>query len=191
MIENLFISNVWFALAAGALVYSVNYYLSIYGAYLYHAGAKDTIVFEGLYVLTPTLQKAIAARGFVTTQFLWRLLILSLAILAAWSLCVVQFQRPELFSFLMGGLLLYEAADFLQDFRTIVLFRYARRAEGLQGKIEYSKRLVLTLSVFELYGFAGLYFLMFLVAGSWFFLGGTLTCIVTSRRLRDWVKVRT
>lgn len=119
------------------------------------------------------------------------LLVVAAAILIAWEISVRQYDRPDIFSFLMGGLLLLEAAVALQRFRHIVLFRYARRAEGIRGKIEYSRRLALSLSFFDLYGFVALYVFIFLVSSSWFFLGGALTCFVASRRLRDWVMIRT
>ena len=189
MIENLLIGNAWFALAAGVVFFTVTFYLAIYEAYLYHAGAKDYLVLEGRYEWLTAFQDIFTGRRRVSARFLAALLILALGILAAWEVCIRQYSRPDVFSFLIGGLLLLEAAAAMQHVRRIVLFRHARRAEGLQGKIEYSRRLVFTLSFVEQYSFAALYVLMFLVSGSWFFLGGALTCIVAGRRRRDWVKV--
>jgi hypothetical protein len=91
----------------------------------------------------------------------------------------------------MGGLVLVHAAASMRRLRNIVLFHHAISAKGLSGKIEYSKRTVHTLSFVELFGFAVLYLLMFLVSGSWFFLGGALVCLVAGNRHRDWTKVYT
>lgn len=190
MIERLLIGNVWFALTAGVVFYAVGYYLYIYETYLYHAGAKNYVVFQGSYELTPALQESVVKRRFVNVRLLAILLVLSVAILAAWAIIVQRFDRPDIFSFLMGGLLLLEAAVGMRRFRNVVFFRHAQNAGELRGKIEYSRRFVLTQSFFELYGFVALYVLMFLVSSSWFFLGGALTCFVASRRLRDWVMVR-
>lgn len=190
MIERLLTDNVWFALAVGVVFYAVSHYLYVYEAYLYHASAKNYVVFQGSYELTPALHSAVAKRRFVDVRLLVILLVLSVAILGAWAIIVERFDRPDIFSFLMGGLLLLEAAVGMRRFRNVVFFRHTQSAVDLRGKIEYSRRFVLTQYFFDLYGFVALYALMFLVSSSWFFLGGALTCFVASRRLRDWVMVR-
>jgi hypothetical protein len=184
------VENAWFALAVGVAWYAVGYVLYVYEAYLYHAGAKNYVVFQGSYELTPALQGAVVKRRFLDGRFVAILLVLGVGILAAWAVIVQRFDRPDIFSFLMGGLLLLEAAVGMRRFRNIVFFRHAQSAESPRGKIEYSRRFVLTQYVFELYAFVALYLLIFLVSGGWFFLGGALTCFVASRRLRDWVMVR-
>jgi len=188
LIENLLITNVWFAIALGALVFAAGYGLALYEIYLYHAGAKNILVFEGRYDLEPALLARLARRRWVNVRLVAAVVILSAAIFAVWR---EQYNRPDVFSFLIGGLVLLEAAADLRRFRNIVLFQQARRADGLQGKIEYSKRLSYTLPYVETLSFAALYALIFLVSSSWFFLGGAITCIVAGRRLRDWVMVFT
>jgi hypothetical protein len=191
LIENLLISNVWFAVTLGALVFAAGYGLALYEVYLYHAGAKNLLVFEGRYDLEPDLLARIARRRWVNVRLAAAVVILSTAIFAVWQVCIEQYHRPDVFLFLIGGLVLLEAAADLRRFRNIVLFQQARRADGLQGKIEYSKRLSYTLPYVETLSFAALYALIFLVSSSWFFLGGAITCIVAGRRLRDWVVVFT
>jgi len=127
----------------------------------------------------------------VSPKFIATLMVLALGIAIGWTVCIQQYNRPDIFAFLIGGLLLVEVAIGMQHFRNIVLFHHARRAEGVQGKIEYTKRLTLTLSYTELYGLVVLYLMTFLVTSSWFFLGGALTCFVASRRYQDWVIMRT
>ena len=46
-------------------------------------------------------------------------------------------------------------------------------------------------AVYGLYSFVILYLLLFVFTGSWFVLGGALATFVNSRRLRDWVVIKT
>ena len=192
MLENLLLTYPWVAVAVALAAYAGGYLLGVYEIYLYQTGAKDLAELEGgYYSLTSGTAESIARRRFLTPQFLIALPILAVAVWALWDAAVQIYQRPEILSFLIGGLVLLEAAVSLQYLRNIVLFEYARRAEGVWGKIEYSRRLWHTLGYVELYGFTGLYFLMFVVTSSWFFLGGALACFVTARRRRDWMVTMT
>ena len=112
-----------------------------------------------------------------------------IAVFAVWVICYQQINRPDLFTFLMGGLVLLEAAAGMRHFRNVIFFHYARQPGTVTGEIEYSRRLVHTQYFFELYGFAALYMLMFLVSGGWFFLGGAVACFVSAQRRRDWTAV--
>jgi hypothetical protein len=183
------VDNVWIAIALAVMSYAVGYYLALYEAHLYYTGAKNYISLEGFGELAPALEEA-ASRGLhVTTRFLVEVVVLTLAVFALWTVCFQEIKRPDLFYFLIGGLVLLEAAVSMRYLRNVVIFRYAREGEGIRGKIEYSRRLVHTLSFLELYGFAALYVLMFMVSGGWFFLGGALACFVSGRRRRDWTMV--
>ncbi len=187
--ENLFVNNVWPTLALGVIAYTAGYFLGVLEIYLYQIGANEHIVFEGGYELAPQFLESIARRRFLTPRFLIALPILAVAIWAVWDIVVQQYKRPEVFLFLLGGLALLEAAVSIQYLRNIVLFQHARNSAGVRGQVEYSKRLVHTLFFIELYSFAGLYLLMFLWTGSWFFMGGSLACFVTASRRRDWTLV--
>jgi hypothetical protein len=102
-----------------------------------------------------------------------------------------QLNRPEIFIFILGSLYLYLLADGLIEFRRVMLFRSAQRGEGIRGQVIFSQRQVWMQIVLELYGFVVLYLLIFLMVGGWFFLGGAVTCFISSRRQRDWVLVKT
>ena len=190
MIENLWLNSIWLAVLVGTSIFAAEHYLALYEMHLYHAGAASYIVLTGRYAAAPSASAAAARSWLISAKFVTQLVVLAIAIGATWQLCVRQFSRPELFSFLIGGLVLYEAAVCTHHFRNIVLFRHAQRGEGVQGKIAYSRRLVFTLSFVELYSFTALYFLMFLLSGQWFFFGGALTCLVAGNRLRDWTVLR-
>jgi hypothetical protein len=162
-VEKMLFDNLWFAIPLAVISYVVGYFLAVNEAYLYYGGANNRVVLDGLYELAPALQEVEFKGRRITARVVAEMVVLGLAVFGVWVICYQQINRPDLFSFLIGGVVLLEAAAGMHHFRNIVFFHYAQKAEGIRGKIEYSRRLVHTLSFFELYGFAALYLLMFLV----------------------------
>ncbi|OGF53699.1 MAG: hypothetical protein A2Z21_01445 [Candidatus Fraserbacteria bacterium RBG_16_55_9] len=191
MIENLLVGNAWFALGIGVLSYAAGYCLAFYEAYLYHTGAKNHFELGGLYELTPGFQHVADVREITSVKFFGTLLFLSLAIWVLHWFLIHESDLAEVFVFVMGGLLLRVAAASMQHLRNIVLFRYGQKVGHLQGRVQYSKRLVHTLSFVDLYSFAVLYFLMFSMSESWFFLGGALICLISGLQRSHWTTAYT
>jgi hypothetical protein len=191
LIERLLLTNVWFAIALGAIFYIATQLLWLYELRLYHTGAKDFFVIPNRYDLNPERQAAITQRRWFTWKFAAILIVLAIGIGATWQILIGQYNRPDVFSFIIGGVLLLEVSDAAQRIRNIILFYYAPKAGNAKGKIEFSRRLIFSQLFFEMYIFAAVYLFAFLVAGSWLFLGGAVTCIVNGRRMRDWTVIRT
>ncbi len=180
--EQLLIYGVWFAMALWAGLYISDYYLTIYGARLSQV-VKEHIVLEGSYELTPYYQDDVDRHRLWSARLLLVLVLSSGTILVIWWMSVQWLDWPNIFSLLMGGLILSEAAIHMRHFRNIVLYRYAEKnAESLRGRIEYSRLLVLRLSAAEFFSFAALFLLAFGLSGNLFFLGGTLACVATGQR---------
>jgi len=185
-----FVNQVWLAVLVGAVFFSFDAALTYYSSYLYHAGAKDQIVYEGVYE-PPEVHGKHPRQRLLSLIFLLKLAFLCLMIRVGWTVMVRQMNRPEVFLFVLGGLLLSQSADILIEFRRVMLFRSVLRGEGIRGQVVYSKRQAWMQTILELYGFVVLYLLIFLVDGGWFFLGGAVTCFISSRRQRDWALVKT
>jgi len=188
--EEIFLNHVWFTILMGGILFVVDAFLTYEASFLYHAGAKDHFTYEGIYEPSAVHSQPPQQRLF-TPIFLLRVGFLCLMILAGWIGLVRQLNRPEIFIFMLGGLVLYLLADGLIEFRRVMLFWSAQRGEGIRGQVVYTQRQVWMQTILELYGFVVLYLLIFLVAGGWFFLGGAVTCFISSRRQRDWVLVKT
>jgi hypothetical protein len=107
--------------------------------------------------------------------FLLKLGLLCLVIFAGRIVLVRQLDRPEIFIFMLGGM----------------FFRSAQQGEGIRRQVVCAQRQVWMQVVLDLYGFVVLYLLIFLKVGRLFFLGGAVTCFISSRRQRDWVLVKT
>ena len=82
-------------------------------------------------------------------------------------------------------MILLELAIHMRHVRNVVLFRALVGSEGVRGRIEYPRRLMLRMSSIEGLAFSGLFAVIFLFTGSWFVLGGAFTCLsLAAKHLR-------
>ncbi len=190
MLERLLLNSPWLAIVLGVIVFAADHYLAIYEAHLYHSGVKDFVVYDGLYHLTPEYQGVLTRRRLISGRWLATVGVLAVGVYAAWWGLTQQSDRSDVFLLLLGGLLLSELAEISREYRQIMFFREVRRRGGLQGRILLTRQLGVMRHVFDLYAFVMLYLLLFLLTGSWFLLGGTFACFVSSRRLRDWAVIK-
>jgi hypothetical protein len=180
MLEQLLTQELWLALSAWALSYASDFALTLYTARLYHARAREHFSFGGSFELTPYYQ-ADVDRLRRWSPRLWLALGLSAVLVAlVWVLSVVVLGLPAFFTFLIGALLLRQAAVILRHLRNLVLFRAVRDTTAVSGQIAYARPLVLRLSAAELGALGGLFLLLALVTSSWFLLGGAVACGVTA-----------
>jgi hypothetical protein len=184
LLEKLLIENIWLAVIIWCLIYVSDYYITLYSARLYQASARQYMVFEGSFELTPAFQADVDHLRSVSPRFLLAVLLSCAGIVVVWQISVQFLNLPALYSFLLGALILREAAIHIRHARNIASFRQARNGEGLKGKIEYARWFILKSSAVELFSFAVLFFFLFLVSGSWFFLGGGVACGVTGQQHR-------
>jgi hypothetical protein len=182
LLERLLIDNIWLAVILWCVIYTSDYYLTIYSARLYHASAKDYMVFEGSFELTPAFQDDVDRLRYISPRFLKALLVSCAGIVIVWWLSVQFVNLPALYSFLIGALVLREAAIHARHARNITSFKHAKGGYGIKGKVEYSRPYILKASAVDLFSFAALFLFLFLVSGSWFCLGGAMACGVTGRQ---------
>jgi hypothetical protein len=189
--EKLLIDQVWISMVLTLVVYIVDYYLGLYEAYLYHNHAKAYIVFDGRYDGYANLAETGRRKWLPSTSLITVLVVVSVGIYVGWQTMVKQYSRPEIFSLILGGLLLFRVAKSLIHFRAISLYRFAQRPGEISGKILYSKRCYSTILYQDFFGFVLIFFLIFLIQGGWFLLGGIFTCFIAASRHRDWTIVKT
>ncbi len=185
MLEAFLINNVAFAILLWAILYILDYYLTIYAARLYRAGANQHFAFGGSVELTPYYQRDVDRLTLLSPRFLLMLMLSSALLVAIWLLAVPLVRLPAFFSFALGGLVLGEVVIQARHWRNIFLFRNARDNKGIAGKIEYERWVALQSSAVEFFSFAALYLFAFLISDSWFFAGGALASL--SVGLRHWM----
>jgi hypothetical protein len=177
----LFREHLWPGLAIWTALYISDYTLTVVCARMYRAGVNEKIVLEGSIELTPPFEKDIDSLRTVSPHFV-RGLAMVLGILVALWFLADAFELLELYSFVLGVLILAQLAVHHRHVQNYSLFRAIMGAGGLSGRIEYSRPLMLRQSSTAFLSFAGLYAIVFLFTESWFVLGGTFGCLSIALR---------
>jgi hypothetical protein len=174
------------SLAAWSLVYWADYVSTIASARLYRQAAHEHIVFEGSLELTPTFQHDVDRLRWVSPRFLfaWALSLLGLSVI--WWLSVAFLGWVQPMQFVLGALLLREAAVLLRHARNLLLFHRVSHDDGLDGQVRYQRGLMLYLSGGELLSFSLVYAVLGLALSSWFMAGGAVATAVTGWQHWRW-----
>jgi hypothetical protein len=166
----------WPGLLIWVALYVSDYYLTIACARMYQNGAREVIRFEGSYEITPYFQKDVDRLGLFSRRFLFALIAAAIVLVLVWWLAQ-QLPWPGAYAFLLGSMIGQELAVHVRHIRNFALFKATLAGEGVQGKIEYSRRTMLRLSATEFLAFAGLFLLCAIVTWSPFILGSTVGCL--------------
>jgi hypothetical protein len=167
--------HAWPGMMVWAFLYISDYALTIACARLY--GRQETLVFEGSYEITPYFQRDINALRIVSPRFVFALL-LTLGFLGFLWLLNESSPAPELWQLVLGALIGVELAIHMRHFRNLILFRAVAQADWIRGRIEYGRIGMLSASSWEGFAFSGFYLMLFAFTGSWFILGGVVTCFL-------------
>lgn len=184
MLEPLLISHPALALLR-VLAYLADFALTLHTARLYQAHVRPTISFGGSFELTPAFQADVDRLNGRSRRFWLALLLSTVLIVLVWVLSVMVLGLPAFFTFLIGALVLRQAAVLVRHLRNLVLFRAIRNTAEVTGQLSYARPLVLRLSAVEFAAFSVLYLFVGIATSSWFVLGGALACaIVCLQHLR-------
>jgi len=137
---------------------------AIVGGILYCRGASDHFVFEGSYEINPFYQRDIDALRAWSPRFLTMLTVNVLFLWTVWSWSISDFDSG-LYLIVLGSLLLTELVVHIRHVRNWFLFRTIVRLGGIRGRIEYPRRVMLTMSSLEILSFAGLFTVIFVFTG--------------------------
>jgi len=174
-----FYRNFWAGWAVWTALCISDYSLTLTCARLYQSGVREKIVFEGSYELTPYFQGDIDSLRRFSPRFFRALLLTSVLLFAVWRLASLS--EPQMYSFLLGALVLVQLAIHMRHLHNFFSFRAVRTA-AVRGRIEYSRVFILRHSALDLLLFSGLYFALFAFAHSWFLLGGSIGCLSTANK---------
>lgn len=189
LVEIAVIENWWLGLLATAIVYLSDYYLTIRSARLYHAGGKEYMEVEGSYELNPTYESDIDSLRLFSPRLVLSLLATTAFVLLVWLVSSYWALLPlEFYFFALGAFVCLQGPVHVRHIQNLVLFRHAVAGEGVTGGIRFDRWLSLDISAAGLRMAAAFFLLWFLLTGSWFLLGGTMSCAVTALRQRRLAK---
>lgn len=177
MIEAYLVHHIWISALAWAVIYTSDYYLTIWAATLYKK--QSFIEFEGSYELTPMYQDDVNKLRRFSPRFLIILVVYSVVLAYAGH---ALSDTPYVFGAVVGSLLFMELAIHARHIANIAYFRYlvdASKQEtnpGVTGHIRLSKRVTYKQSAMMLLGMALYTLVAYALTGSSFLLGGTIGC---------------
>jgi hypothetical protein len=85
-------------------------------------------------------------------------------------------------------MILSQLAVHLRHIRNLVMFTIALGEDGMRGRVEYPRRIMLRMSAAEMWALAGLSLVLAGLIGSFFLLGGAFGCAVVARKHRAYAK---
>ena len=172
----LFYDRTWPGLVVWSALFVADYLMTIACARLYQGGAREVMVFEGSYEITPLYQKDVDRLRRFSPRFAGVLVVTLVLMLALRWLCARVGLLP-LYYFGLGALILVQLAIHVRHVRNYALFTSILKSGVVKGHIEYPRRLLLRLSAVEFFAFSGLYAVIFLLLGDLFLAGGALACL--------------
>ena len=183
---DLFLNNIWLAIALWAGMYCLDYIFTMTAARFYRDGAGKHFVFPEGVELNPFFQDDVAKLRKFSFRFF-----LILFFMAGLLLIVYELNVPWAFVLFWGMFVGIQLANHCRHIRNLVVFSYARRSAGVSGNIQYEHWFSLRLSSMDFLCFGLLFLLLFLFLGNLFVLGAALGCLsLAFRHLIDSVRKR-
>ena len=177
MLIEAFYDGPWLGLLMWAVLYTSDLVFTMTCARLYQQGAREFVVFEGSYEITPYYQNDVDKLRMFSPRF-FAALAASCALQATiWFLTMRVVILPDLYLFALGAMVLVELTIHIRHVRNLFLFRALLAGGGITGRIEYRRPIMLRLSAMEIVSFSILYAILFVVIGNWFLLGGAFACL--------------
>jgi hypothetical protein len=182
----LFLNNIWLAIALWTVLYCLDYIFTMTAARFYRDGAQQHFAFPEGIELNPFFRDDVAKiRRFSFRFFLILFFVVGLLLI------IYELDVPEAFAVVFGMLVGIQLANHCRHIRNLVVFSLARRSAGVSGKIQYEHWFSLRLSSVDFFCFGVLFLLFFLFWGNLFVLGATLGCLsLAFRHLIDSVRKR-
>lgn len=179
-VDNYFLERLWPGLVFWGVLYISDYYFTLICARLYQRGVRETLQLEGSYEITPYFQADIDSLRAVSPRFIAAWLWTEAWLAATWWFSSQS--TPLLYQVVFGAMVSVELAIHVRHVRNLFLFRAIAGSQGVQGRIQYARPLSLRMSAVDIYGFAGLFLVIFVFTQNWFILGGVLSCFVTATK---------
>jgi hypothetical protein len=177
-VTDLFRESPWPGLILWIAPFVSDYAFTIACARMYRA--QDKIVFEGSFELTPLYQADVNALRLVSPRFLLVLCTIAALLWLMWQLTARVGVWPEGYSFALGMFIGIQLPVQIRHLRNWFLFKHAFGADGVRGRFEYPRPILLRMSALEIIAFAGVLCLLFVATGSWFILGAAVACAITA-----------
>jgi hypothetical protein len=167
--------NISLTLIIVLIVFTSDYYLTIYGNRLYSKFGEQHFQYETSYELNPIFIHDVDNNRLLSPTFIRNIIYVLLYFWFWWYFTIKLYNWPNVFDFVAGIFLLLELPILLRHFRNIVAYN-PKNIIFVQGRIEYSDKYSLSLTAQDYIGYAIVFFLVLLLTGKMFFFGGLFIC---------------
>ena len=182
MLLDLFFASPWPGVLLWAALYTSDLLFTMACARLYQEGGRDHIMFEGSFEITPYYQKDVDRLRRFSPRFLLAMAATCTVQAFLWWLTIgvaingYGVFMPDGYLFGLGAMVLVQLTVHVRHLRNYILFRAVAAGDGISGRIEYRRPIMLRLSSVELLAFTVVYAVIFAFTESWFVLGGVVAC---------------
>jgi hypothetical protein len=185
---SVFITQPWLAPAVWVVLHSSDFYLTLWGAKLYHTGANRVLSFAGSYELNPLYQTVIDQRKWFPKRFIFPLFLMVLGLYTwtwlvgslAGQTTILEWMPPLVF----GSLFFVRVGLIGIHLQNIWLFRRILQPNSpITGSIRYDRRSTYFMAASRLASWAVLLGLAALFSPSPWTWGGCLGCALIALKL--------
>lgn len=178
MFESYLLTHLWLPALLWTILYTGDYYLTIWGARLYKS--QKHIQVEGSYELTPQYQKDIDSLRMFSPRFvIWLFYGIGILLVVWYTVGDLR----HLYGAVVGALLIPEVAVHIRHVQNIVLYRrLCSPNPGVTGSITYSRSYSYSISALGFLCMAIFLLVAFLLTQSWILLGGFVSLLAHTEK---------
>lgn len=176
MVEEYLLTHPWLPALIWVLLYTSDYYLTLWGARLYKR--QSFFVYEGSYELTPQYQEDVDKQKRISAAFImW--LIAGAVIL---YLCgIIPNNSLPIYGALVGWFLVAEVVVHMRHIDNILTYRrFASPNPGVSGQLTFSRPSIYRRSSVQMACFGVLTLMIYALTESTVFLGGGIGVLLLS-----------
>lgn len=175
-------ANSWFFILIWFAFFALDNYLTIYVAGLYYSQDPMVIEFEGGYELTPQYKAEVNQLRLFGPQFIRSSIITIVFMSLVWWLVILGWTYPVIYETAVGALILLSCVVNIRHVQNITFFRAEDDDDKPRGHIFYPHGMVYRGSAVAFMSYGVFYLVLAMLGGSWFFVGGVLSCLATGIR---------
>ena len=160
-----FYQHAWAIAVLWAVLFVMDYVMTMRCARMYRNGVNEKIVFEGSLELNPIFEKDVDKLRMLSPRFLAILVVYGALIRFLWI--VVAMGERELYAFFVGAMIGPQLAIHMRHIRNYVMFRMVV-TDAARGRIEYARPMMLKGSAGDLAAVAAVFGILGAMTMSWF-----------------------
>ena len=177
--------QLWLGLLLVALLYALDYQLTLVGQRWHRRGADAYYTLQGSYELNPPFVDDVESSRRISFKHILAIGRIWLVLALVWWFTTVYLDFPDIYLGAVGFFVLLQFPVLMRHVQNVVLFRFVVLRGGVEGRTTAARWLDLKVTAAIFFYFAAAYLVLWLLLGSAFFLGGVLGSLLAGARF--WI----